>query len=124
MREELEKELFEIGKDFMHPDPTHQINLLGFGIECGDGWFDLLKKLIEDIKETNPPEDFEVFQIKEKFSELRFYTNNATDEIEQLIEVAENESVTICERCGDFAETKKINGWYYTVCDKCEEELK
>jgi hypothetical protein len=121
MTEENTKKLMELGKDFIHPDPELQKNLMAFGFECGDGWFNLLYQLIEDIKKTNPPEGFEIFQVKEKFGGLRFYTDGSTYEIENLIETAENKSVTICERCGADAETKKIKGWYTTICEDCEK---
>ena len=124
MRDELEQKLLELGKDIIHPDPKFQRNLMACGFECGDGWYDLLHKLISDIIETDPPKDFELFQVKEKFGGLRFYTRGSTDVIEQLIEIAENDSVTICEGCGADATTQNVNGWYTTVCDKCLKEIK
>lgn len=123
MKLELEEKLFELGKDFIHPDPQLQRNLMAFGFECGDGWYDLLYKLISDIKDVEPPKNFEIVQVKEKFGELRFYTYNSTEIIDQLIETAENDSVTICERCGADAMVQRIQGWYAAICDECRREL-
>ena len=124
MKKELEDKLFELGKDIIRPDPDLQQNLMVFGFECGDGWYELLYKLISDILATEPSEDFELFQAKEKYGELRVYTNCSTDEIENLIRVAEDTSITICEMCGAKAKTQKVRGWYHTICDKCLKEIK
>jgi hypothetical protein len=92
---------------------------LAFGFECGDGWFDLLWRLCEDIEKLDPPEDFYVDQVKEKYGGLRFYVGNDTLEIYDRIVEAEEESYTICEDCGSVGAVTSNHGWLSTLCDKC-----
>jgi hypothetical protein len=95
-------------------------SLMPFGFECGDGWFDLLYELCTNIQKANPPEEFEVVQVKEKYGTLRFYVSSFTDEIDDLISNAERKSGSICESCGGKGELRGI-GWIQTLCDKCNE---
>jgi len=97
-------------------------NLMGFGFECGDGWFDLIYKLSKDISEIDP--DCVALQVKEKFGGLRFYTGpSKLDEVFDLIEKAEQESFTICECCGS-KENVKTEGysWIVTLCNNCKKK--
>ena len=107
---------------FFHPEKGPQETLMCFGFEVGDGWFDLIYKLCEDIKALNPPEDFEVIQVKEKFGGLRFYCNSATKEIHDRINIAEEKSYHICEGCGvDVPEGPvRDRGWIVTLCTACK----
>jgi hypothetical protein len=56
--------------DFFRKGNTPQ-EYFFWGIECGDGWFDLLWKLCQDIEELGYCG--QIIQIKEKFGGLRFY---------------------------------------------------
>lgn len=105
---------------FFHSEKPLTHSLMGFGFECGKGWFNLIDELCQKIKDTNPPEDFKIIQLKEKFGGLRVYTNCSTNEIEKLISEAENKSELTCEICG---EEGKITGeyWVKTLCDKCKK---
>lgn len=95
---------------------------LAFGFECGDGWRDLLWDLCCDIQNLNPPPDFEVHQVKEKFGGLRFYASGGTHEILDRIHRAENGSYDICERCGSREGVNvSESGWITTRCAKCRE---
>lgn len=106
---------------FFYPERPATEALMCFGFECGDGWYDLIYRLCEDIKAVNPPETFSVFQVKEKFGGLRFYVDGATDEIYNLINKAESDSYRICEQCGaEAGGPKKIKGWVRTLCEQCE----
>ena len=97
-------------------------------IDCGDGWFNLLWKLCEDIERNlAKPENtrikghFAVDQIKEKFAGLRFYVSCFNDEIGILIDRAEYDSYHTCEKCGEPGKPRE-GGWYRTLCDKHAEE--
>lgn len=115
-----ERELFTDFPTFFQPDKTPAETLMCFGFECSDGWFELIYKLCEDIKKLNPPENFEVIQVKEKFGGLRFYADNGTSEIYERIHQAEQDSYTICENCGaPAAGAKRIRGWVSTLCEHC-----
>ena len=95
----------------------------GFGIECGQGWFDLLDDLctkIEIILNKNPKakKEFHIAQIKEKFGGLRFYTYNVSEEVDKLINNAADKSYNICEICGKSGFNMEIRGWIFAVCKK------
>jgi hypothetical protein len=103
-----------------------------FGFECGDGWYDLLKEALIEIKaisDRNPGIDFKVAQIKEKFGTLRFYWDgkdyeretSEPDSIDLAIERAEARSAKECEKCGAQATTKRRGYWVYTQCDACDK---
>jgi len=48
---------------------------MGWGLSCGDGWFNLIDKLCDDITKLIGNKDIRVIasQVKEKFGSLRFY---------------------------------------------------
>lgn len=89
-----------------------------FSFECGDGWHELIDKLLDTIAGLNPPDDFVIYQIKEKFGGLRVYTSVASSTIYTAIEAAEEESYRTCENCGDPGKPRDGN-WINTLCDGC-----
>lgn len=101
-------------------------SLMAFGFECGDGWFNIVKELCEDINiylgtTGGLEESFYVLQVKEKFAMLRFYTTCTDDKIEQLIGEAERKSSITCEYCGAPGEERE-GSWIKTLCDNCYKE--
>ena len=66
--------------------------------------------------------DFRVLQIKEKFGQLRFYTNWVTEGINEVIRQYENLSEHTCIGCGAPA-TKISTGWISPWCDKCAGKI-
>jgi hypothetical protein len=93
--------------------------LMAFGIETGDGWYDLIDVLCSRIMQAGPPAGFKADQVKEKFGGLRFYASPATDEILDLIEAAEEESYLVCEQCGSRAGVTSEGSWLATRCASC-----
>lgn len=95
-----------------------------FGIECDDGWYNLLDELCSRIEDKLDKEvdEFFVDQVKEKYGGLRFYVSSATEEILDLIDEYEEKSYTICESCGKSGKLVNHFGWYKTVCEDCEEK--
>jgi hypothetical protein len=90
-------------------------SLMGFGFECGDGWFELIKELSAKLEAAGA----EAMQVKEKFGGLRFYlAGGASHEVWDLIEEAELRSESICEECGDPGETRELS-WVRTLCSCC-----
>jgi hypothetical protein len=118
----------------------------GFG--CGDGWFRLVYKLSADIeaearKLKLDPESAEwpmTLQVKEKFGTLKFYCeiersidmtleNAGTlmsfrplpsiESIRELILKAEEDSATICEKCGQPG-TMHQGSYWHVACATCE----
>jgi hypothetical protein len=102
-----------------------------FGFECGNGWFELLKDLLNEMRQLceHTKNKIRVSQIKEKYGTLRFYWDNVT-EFEDGIECAENAlfmateraggvSGEICEECGKPGKLRRPNYWYFTACEDC-----
>lgn len=96
--------------------------------EIQDGWFqlvyDLGKKIINycDEKEIEYPN---IFQIKEKFGQLRFYNSYTLThkEIENIVIEFEEMSSNICEICGKKAKTLVLsNGLFKTLCPEHSPE--
>ena len=128
MKQELDERLFK-RFSFLHPELPVTQNLMCFGFNCGDGWFDILWKLCEGIerlakRETGPEEygKFLVTQVKEKYGGLRFYVNWATDKMYDLIDQAEAKSLYVCEKCGKKGTLRNRSGWYVTLCKKHHKE--
>ena len=101
MTKDLEKRLSEefpnLYKDIYGPmDKT----CMHWGLECGDGWFDLIWRLsgklesliVEWMKQNLHISIPRTVQVKEKFGTLRFYMENGTNEMCKLIYEAEEES--------------------------------
>lgn len=98
-----------------------------FNVECGKGWFDLLRPIFEYIERYNKDEKnkekIEVLQVKEKFGGLRFYTNFQTNELSKLIEEAEFKADNTCELCGSTEKVGKTLGWITTCCEECAKKI-
>jgi hypothetical protein len=115
---------------FFKPDPTLQNNLMVFGLECGDGWLNLIDELCFKLdklitgKYPEFKEDFQVLQVKEKYATLNFYVSSGNDEIFDLIDEYCDKSANICEECGK-SPAKEINKnfWWYTRCEECSKKL-
>lgn len=84
--------------------------------ECGNGWFPLIKELIEELIALGW--DKKICQVKEKFGGLRFYINSGSNEIHDRISQAEKDSYNICEVTGEPGELRTDIGWYTTLCDE------
>jgi hypothetical protein len=115
---------------------------LSFGVECGDGWYDIISSLCWMIaqhetnisnnklyleknnpeKLKNTPEYFPVKfdQVKEKFGGLRVYFSGGDDYINGLVRMAESFSYKICEVCGEKGSPNK-SGWISTLCEICKK---
>ena len=121
MDKELQDKIFNTFPEFFKNRNDIKRSLMIFGIETGNGWFDLIYNLCSSIKDwfmsnesrhyDSDYEDFvvkkgiqpgfQVVQVKEKFGGLRFYVDAAPQAIHDLIHKAESDSFFICERCGD-----------------------
>jgi len=121
MKEELAEKLLNKFPDmFTQPSRGKRKNSLISNIACGDGWFDIIWKLCEEIEAMRPT----VMQIKEKFGGLRFYASFPKDYSEQgwaLVRKAEEQASETCEECGEPGEFRVRNGWRMLSCDKCHD---
>jgi hypothetical protein len=91
---------------------------------CGEGWFPLIDKMIEELNVVCEDFDVEINTIKEKFGTLRVYPNSAPEEVYKIINKYEEESSKICEDCGESGKiiSSKEIGWTRTLCPKHYEE--
>ncbi len=105
----------EPGKRLVEPDPedpssseNHLEDDMGpydeWGIECGDGWFDLIDALCECLQfwtdHNNGEPQVVVRQVKQKFGTLRFYCKGVNERQRGMIDMAVTMSNRICEECG------------------------
>lgn len=98
-------------------DPNSQ-SPMRFGIACGDGWFSLLWGLCYDLErlaERDGTPVSAVRQVKQKFGRLRFYCAGSQS-MQMRIRAAEEQSGSICDRCGGPGEPRQVNGWFVTRC--------
>lgn len=96
-----------------HPSFTGQCYI-------GPGWIPLVEALDEKLVVQNP--DYVIFQIKEKFGGLRFYTDfGPGTEGFRLVCELEDKCWHICEECGLEGKMPEppYRGWVRTLCDSC-----
>ena len=96
-------------------------------IECGEGWWPIIDKMCDEMKELDIGVKF--VQIKEKFGELRAYYehDNVSDSssalkllcrLNDVTDRAERASLKTCERCGKPGKLRH-HSWLKTLCDEC-----
>jgi hypothetical protein len=119
---EMDQFLESIGgleNGFFSDRPSIKSN--GF-LEISNGWFGLVKELIEDCIALGW--DKQICQIKEKFGGLRFYINSGSDEIFNRISEAEDKSMEVCEVTGLPGKLRTDLRWYRTLCDEEYNKIK
>lgn len=105
-----------------------------WGLECGDGWFNLIDILCNSIQnhvdskekasnEFKQVENLQVIaqQVKEKFGGLRFYVVGGDEVTDSLISLVESMSFKVCESCGNKGDKKVLGQWIHTACNPCFE---
>lgn len=121
MNEAMAKKLFD---DFPRLYRDRDETSMQRGFECGDGWFDLIYKLSQDIEavareiglKPDSPNWPKCRQVKEKLGTIRFYVFNCHDErIRELIDSAYEQSCKTCEFCGKPGELV-TDGGIATMC--------
>ena len=127
MKPELEKQLVEkYPKIFKMVGSTPQESCMAWGIECRDGWYQLIYELCRELQhntDVNGQPQIVAAQVKQKFGGLRFYVNSGTDEQYGSIHFAETFSLSICEECGTTKDVGQTEGWISTLCEKCAKKL-
>jgi NADH pyrophosphatase NudC (nudix superfamily) len=137
MDEEIQQKLYDkYPALFVNKDKDPRVSCMAWGIECGDGWYDLLATLCYRIaqhekniaarekKHTSTPQEpskyypVQFTQIKEKFGGLRIYWDGGDEHVAGVIRMAEEMSYKLCERCGNKGQPNK-QGWVVTLCDNC-----
>ena len=85
--------------------------------EVGDGWLELIKNLIQELISIGW--DKNIAQVKEKFAELRFYTNT-NQEMDKIIQKYTDLSTTTCDICGQPGKIISNKGWLRCTCENCK----
>lgn len=122
MKQDLQEKLIKKYPElFVGTSKSITESMMAFGLECGDGWYDLIDEMcqkIEDyVAEHHPEHPVEFFQIKEKYGELRVYVGSASEGVFDIIEEAESKSTSICEQCGRTGVIRDGRyGWIATLC--------
>jgi hypothetical protein len=94
MQKELEERILERWPTWFDVRDV-RCTLMPFGFQCANGWFPLIWRLCAELEplvaefEETTGNIFKVIQVKQKFSGLRFYVDNANDAIRGRIEVAQ-----------------------------------
>lgn len=124
------KYLFDTFPNLYKPENRTE-SLMRFGFP-GDGWFEIIKKLSEDI--TAISSNVEVVQVKEKFGSLRYYFEIADSivgderkvlwkKISNLVSEAEAKCDITCEECGSPGHLREDLRWVLTLCDECYNKI-
>jgi hypothetical protein len=147
MDQELQNKLYtEYPQFFSNKDKTPRESPMCFGIETGNGWYEILDSLCWKIKQHEDnkrwqkewenkknqeikdsmgfsiqgttEEYFSVKfdQVKEKYGGLRVYFSGGDKYVEGLVGMAESISYSICEICGNKGEANK-GGWISVRCE-------
>lgn len=104
------------------------------GMEHGPGWIGLVTTLHFRLRFLVGP--YTIYQIKEKFGALRYYSNAEgtipeglpdtdwlREAVRRLIADAEHRSETLCEICGHAGTlTQTKTGWFRTRCGPCKDQ--
>ena len=144
MNQELQNTIFEkYPQLFSNTSKSCMESCMCWGIECNDGWYELLSSVCwrifqheQNISERiavrnkygtpNDQSDLEYIpvkfdQIKEKFGGLRIYFSGGDDYVEGVVSMAEEMSYKICEVCGNSGKPNK-GGWITTLCNNCRNK--
>ena len=120
MSPDLQQKLFEDFPEFFRDkNLTIYQSCMPWGIEVGDGWYQIIYDMCTKIKQLNPPESFRFSQVKEKFGFLRIYSIGDDEEIYKVIMEAENASDKTCEDCGSTEDVWQAGSWVRTLCQSC-----
>ena len=84
------------------------------GIECGDGWNQIISDMCSALVASNPPAGFKITRIFDRFDELKVFTVGGVNSTRFIIEAASELSTATCGACGNLRELQQ--------CEKCKEK--
>lgn len=141
MSPELQNKLFDAYPElFSNRNKSPRESCMAWGIEFGDGWYDLLSAVCWRISQheeniadrvrirtqnekPNDQSDLDYIpvkfdQAKEKFGGMRLYYSGGDAYVMGVISLASEMSYKLCEICGNSGKPNK-GGWIVTLCDNC-----
>ncbi len=89
-----------------------------FDYSPAPGWDPIVEGLVARMSEDHT---CRIFQIKEKFGELRVYYSSSDPVIDSFVENAVKSCRSICEDCGLGTATSGGKGWIRTLCPECRK---
>lgn len=91
-----------------------------YGIECGDGWYNLLQDLLSRLTDLSggPDAQVVVVRVREKFGAMRVHIEAGAPEHWALVHWARDESEHVCEACGHSGTVLVSSGCVMTRCEK------
>ena len=104
---------------FQHRHADPQTCAMGWGLQCGDGWFDLIDILCESLQQETEHGDAPqavAMLVKQKWGRLRFSVESATERQQAMIDLAEALSARLCESCGKPGQMASIRGYRTPRC--------
>lgn len=127
MKQELEDKLLEKFPWMESKDETGKG--LGYCTPCwiGDGWYDLIINLCNEIQEhynknNSDINTIRIYEVKEKYGYLRVDVENNIEGIYDIINKYEDESGKICDTCGEQGSPHVRNNWIQVLCKSCAEK--
>lgn len=100
---------------FGYYEDSPPIDVDDLKIHVGSGWSKIIEKLVSKLFSLGW--DGRVTDIKEKFGGLRFYIGNGADEMWEVLDEAELESLKTCEICGKPGLPSAWGFWWIkTLC--------
>lgn len=81
----------------------------------------MCKDLKKVLKKEHSLKDFRIYDIKEKYGTLRFYTNFTSDSIDKVIRRYELLSMCYCINCGKPVRYV-TDGWVNFICEDCMKQ--
>lgn len=93
---------------------------MAFGIECGDGWYDIIDDMCHELEKLDN-NDLEFSQIKEKYGALTVYEDGGDIQSDIIIENAGKRSLVTCEVCGEIGRLNRDDGWLAVRCPEHRE---
>jgi len=93
---------------------------------CDIGWFGVVATLVEEItrivKDLPLSNSYFITRIESQFGGLRLHISKTTPEIRDAMRFAREESMTICEMCGQDGVVRSNNkGKSKCLCEPCED---
>jgi thiol-disulfide isomerase/thioredoxin len=84
---------------------------------------ELCKEIMEELVRNNCVDSYQVLQIKEKYGELRWYSQGGTERIHrEIVPKYEKMSRRICIQCGQPA-TLVSKSWVAPWCVDCASKM-
>ena len=89
------------------------------GIECGPGWFDVIRDLCEKITKLDPRANYQIVKVGRSFGTLLIGDFYPTLPIQEAIYEAGRVSQRTCEFCGKPGCIRVKHDWRYAMCESC-----